>query len=133
MKFIIALLSLLAFPIAALATSPVAGIDPLPPVDPPQPFGELGTVTGVVGATLVVVEAVKRLFATTPFIQKAPVWTIAIAVSAILTVLANQLFKSLEGDLPALIWQAALAAASASGFYTWLRKPGEGSEAATAL
>ena len=116
-----ALLTLMGFPVIALAQA-----EGVPPETITVPFSELSTISGVVAATLIVVEVIKRSTVKVPYIQSLPVWVIAVAVSIALTVLANQVFDTLEGDTWALAWSAALSAAAASGFHTWLRKPLEG-------
>jgi hypothetical protein len=118
----------------AQETVPADAVEPIIAPIINNPFSELSTISGVVAATLIVVEVIKRLFKSVPIIADAPVWLIAIVVSVLLTLLANQVFQSLQGDIWALAWSAALSAASASGFHTWLRKPLEGpAKASTAF
>lgn len=114
---------MLAGPAMAQDLLPVEGGVVVPPVIDP---GALGTISGIVAATLLLVEIIKRAGQDLPFIRAVPVWVIAVLVSIGLTYLGNRILSTLEGDLPTLLWTAALSAASASGIHTWLRKPTEG-------
>lgn len=91
----------------------------------PVPFEQLSSITSIIATTLIVVQMIKRFGYRTPFIQSIPTWLIAISVSAALTTVANMVLGVLEGNLPELLWQAALNAGAASGFYTWLHNPSD--------
>jgi hypothetical protein len=82
----------------------------------------LGTMTGIVTLTLLLLQVVKRQFGTAKYIKDIPVWLIANVIGITLTLLANQILKTLEGDTLQLLWQAVGMTSSASGFYEWLRQ-----------
>ena len=91
---------------------------------------QLGTITGVIVLSLAIVELLKRLLAKVPYAQLVPVWCYAVAVANVLALLAKYALGTLPGDTIEVLWQASLGAATASGFYTWLRQPTTGPEAA---
>lgn len=91
----------------------------------------LTSVSSIIGATLVFVEVLKRVFGNVPIFKKIPVWIYAVITAIILTFVANKL-GYLPGDVKALLWQAAVNAMASSGFYTWLRNK-EGPETASTL
>ena len=131
MRMLLALfVFMLAGPLMAQDLLPVEEGIIVPPVIDPS---ALGTISGIVAATLLLVEIIKRAGQNLPFIRAVRVWAIAVLVSIGLTYLSNRILGTLEGDLPTLLWTAALSAASASGIHTWLRKPTEGpAQASTA-
>lgn len=88
----------------------------------------LTSITGVVAATLTIVEILKRTFSKFSFWSRVPVFVYAIVISAICALLANRVFMIdghplLPGETWKVIWASVIAAAGASGFYTWLRNP----------
>ena len=91
----------------------------------------LETISGIVAATGVIIEVLKRLIQNKApkWIQCIPVWVFAVIVSAALSLLANKVLISangtplLEGNTWQVMWSAAVSAAGASGFYTWLKNP----------
>ena len=101
-------------------TQPAAGV-----VETPSPFVELSTITGIVIAAGIATQVIKKLVAKLPIAQEIPVWLYAVISAAVLTLVANRVIGSLQGDLWALLWKAGLAAATASGFYSWLSEPGD--------
>lgn len=86
-----------------------------------SPYSQLASITGIVAATGFGVEVLKRAFTRVKFVQHIPLWIIAIGVSVGLVLIANLGLGVLKGNVGPMIWQAALMAASASGFYEWLR------------
>ena len=102
----------------AQTTQPVTGI----------PW--LASVAGIVVATLIVVEIVKKLIPTGNVLAQVPIWAWSVGVSCGLTILAHQVTHTLEGDLATLTWLAVSGAATASGFYSWLRNTTAGTDAA---
>ncbi len=84
---------------------------------------DLTTITGIVALTLVITQVVKRLFANLSVLKNAPTWAIAVVVAVLLALVANKSLGLLEGDLVTLLWQAAVAALAASGFYSWMDNP----------
>lgn len=82
----------------------------------------LGSITGVVAATMLVVEILKRIFDNVTGFKKIPVFVYAIVVAAILAFIGNKL-GYLAGKPVFVIWASIISAGSASGFYTWLRNP----------
>lgn len=89
----------------------------------------LTSITGVIAATFLFVEVLKRLFTKEAWFGKIPVFVYAIVIAEILTVLANRVLKLsdgtpvLPGTLTQAMWAALLGAASTGGFYTWLTSP----------
>lgn len=87
----------------------------------------LGSITGIVIATMFIVEILKRLFTNVTFFQKIPVFIYAVAVSCLLTFIACRILKTKDGfpildmDLGPALWASVIQAAAASGFYSWLR------------
>lgn len=90
---------------------------------------DLSTISGVVLATMFVVELLKRIFGKTSYFAKVPVFVYAMFVAIALGLLANKVLRNghggplLEGETLSTIWRCAIAAMAASGFYTWLRNP----------
>ena len=91
---------------------------------------QLGTITGVIVLSLAIVELLKRLLAKVPYAQLVPIWCYAVAVANVLALLAKYALGTLPGDTIEVLWQASLGAATASGFYTWIRQTTTGPEAA---
>lgn len=82
----------------------------------------LTSTTGIVVATMFIVEILKRLLKGMTWFEKIPVFVYAVVIAVILTIVAVQL-NALQGELYQLLWSSIIGAASASGFYTWLRNP----------
>lgn len=102
-------------------TFPLAGApESVPGID--APILELSTVSGIVAATMLGVQIIKRFGGNVPIICAAPLWVISIVVALALTLFAHGVLNLLEGDLVEVLWRTGLAAASASGFYSWLRR-----------
>tara|TARA_Y100000310_G_scaffold345571_1_gene466747 strand:- start:2286 stop:2597 length:312 start_codon:yes stop_codon:yes gene_type:complete len=87
-------------------------------------FQDLGSMSGIIGATLIILQILKKLMAEVDGLKVVPIWVYGVAISAGLTVLASKVLNILPGDnLLSLVWQAALLAASSSGFYEWIKDP----------
>lgn len=86
----------------------------------------LGSITGIIAATFVVMEVLKRIFSTNTYFGKVPAWCYSVVVAMALCFVANKVLNNsdgtpmLPGQLTPLLWRACLAAASASGFYSWI-------------
>jgi len=89
------------------------------------PYIELSSVGGIVIATGLGVQILKRWLRDAPWFGRIPFWALAVLIASGLTWFAHDVLHSLEGELVELMYQAALAAAGASGFYTWIRAPGK--------
>lgn len=89
----------------------------------------LTTTTGIIGATMFIVEILKKVFAGYAGFNKVPVFVYACAVAAILAFFANHVIyisgqPLLTGaNVWIAMWRAVIGAAAASGFYTWKRNP----------
>ncbi len=90
-----------------------------------SPFPQLATLTGIVAATTLVVEVLKRLLVSVKVLNRIPTWMYAIGTAIVLVLIANRVLGVLQGDMGPLMWSAALLGASASGFWTWLRQPAD--------
>lgn len=91
----------------------------------------LTSITGVIAATFVVVEIIKKLVKPeTPVLGKIPVILFPLVIAPILALVANKaMFRDdgtpiLSGNVWTVLGRAILGAASSSGLYTWLRQPG---------
>jgi hypothetical protein len=89
----------------------------------------LGSISGVVAATMLAVEVLKRALKRVTFFEKVPVFVYAIILAIGFGTLANRVIRMsdgtylLAGEYWKVIWACAIAAAGASGFYTWIRNP----------
>lgn len=89
----------------------------------------LSSISGIIVATLILVEFIKRLVGNVKWIKRVPLFVYVIVVATVLTVASNKYLKNsenkplLQGNLTQLVWESIVAAAGSSGFYTWLRKP----------
>lgn len=93
----------------------------------------LTSIGGVVVATMFLVAVFKGVLGRTPGLQRLPIWSYAVAISAGLTAFSAYVIHTLPGEPLSLIWQAIVAAALASGFREWwlaLDKPASESSAA---
>jgi hypothetical protein len=86
----------------------------------------LTSITGITAATFVVMEILKRAFQTQGWFGRIPAWCYAIIVSGSLCLIASRLLHTpdgsplLPGSLEQNLWKSVLAAAQASGFYSWI-------------
>lgn len=89
----------------------------------------LSTTSGIVVATMFIVEILKRAFCCYAGFNKIPVFVYSMVIAAILAYFANHIIylngkPLLTGDNVWLaMWRAMIGAAASSGFYTWLRNP----------
>jgi len=96
----------------------------LPAIEINNNLQDLTSLSGIVVATLIILQILKKLMAEVDGLKVVPIWVYGVTVSVGLTVFANRVLKILPGDdLLPLVWQAALLAASASGFYEWIKAP----------
>lgn len=90
---------------------------------------DLSSISGIIVATLFILEIIKRLTRNILALQKVPLWCYALVVSAILAFIANSYLETdlgeplLPGTLGTVIWKSIIGALGASGFYSWLRTP----------
>jgi hypothetical protein len=85
---------------------------------------DLSSIAGIILATMFFVEIVKRVLCCYAWFNKIPIFIYACLISIGLVFLSNRVLGTLKGDnIGLLIWRAINAAASASGFYGWLRNP----------
>jgi hypothetical protein len=95
-------------------------------------FQWYGSVTGIVAATIVVVEILKRFFGNTAYMQRVPTWLYAIGISSALTACAHYWWQVLPGNDLDLFTQAIMLAAVASGFKEWFTNVNKPLSASTA-
>lgn len=90
----------------------------------------LTSISGVVVATMVIVSVMKRSLYQKKYIKTLPVWCYAILIANTLGLLAHYFIK-INGKavlLPdtniwVIIWGLTGAAATSSGFFTWINDP----------
>jgi hypothetical protein len=85
-----------------------------------------GSIAGIIGATLIGVEILKRALGNVSVVMAVPTWVYAVALASALTYASKSagLLQD-DGNLFELLMQAVMLAASASGFWSWLRQPGD--------
>ena len=84
------------------------------------------SLSGIVASTMVAVEIIKRLLGNVPRLRRLPTWIYAVLVSAGLTAASAAAGWLTEpGPWYAVALKAVGLAATASGFWTWLREPGD--------
>ncbi len=81
---------------------------------------QLTSVGAVVGFSIFATFVAKRALQEVPVAQSLPVWLYVIVFAVALTILANKVFHTLDGDLWVLIWQGVYNGAAASGFREWV-------------
>ncbi len=86
-------------------------------------YPQLATISGIIAATMIVVEVVKRLVHDVKILKDTPTWVYAIGVSTCLCLISRYALHAIDMEIGPLLWTAAIAAASGGGFFTWLRKP----------
>jgi len=98
---------------------------PAPPINPTSITEQLGTVTGIVVLSLALVQGLKLLLAKykVGIVSDLPTPLICVGISMALTLVANLVIGTLQGEWWNLLWQSGLAAAAASGLFTWLKEP----------
>lgn len=88
----------------------------------------LTSVTGITTITFALVEALKSAITDkTKWYGRIPTWIYSVVIAMGLAFAANKVFKVnghplLAGDVFEVIWQAAVAAASASGIFSWMNR-----------
>lgn len=83
-------------------------------------FQWYSSITGIVAATIVIVEVLKRFFGNIAYVKAVPTWLYAVAVSAGLVACAHFWWQVLPGEHLDLFTRAIMLAAMASGFREWL-------------
>jgi hypothetical protein len=87
---------------------------------------QFGSVGGIVAATMIAVEILKRAIGNRPWFRVVPTWVYAVVVATVLTVGSVQFGLMLDaGVWYVLVAKAIGLAATASGFWTWLREPND--------
>ena len=94
--------------------------EPAPPINPTSITEQLGTVTGIVVLSLALVQGLKLLLAKykVGIVSDLPTPLICVGISMTLTLVANLVIGTLQGEWWNLLWQSGLAAAAASGLFT---------------
>jgi len=84
------------------------------------------TMAGIIATTLLGVEVLKRALGNVSVVMAVPTWIYSVILATGLTAVSK--FYGLlqdEGNMLTLVLQAVMLAASASGFWTWLRQPND--------
>lgn len=81
------------------------------------------SVGGIVAATAVIVQVLKKSLSRVVFLQDVPLWLYSVVVASALTILAENVLQTIHGGLMADLNQAVLMAAAASGLFSWFDKP----------
>jgi hypothetical protein len=90
---------------------------------------DFASIGGIVIATMVIVQILKRAIGTTSTAAGAvPTWIYAVIVATGLTLLARFGLGTLAGDWWTLVVQAICNAAIAGGFYSWMQTGSAGIE-----
>lgn len=85
-----------------------------------------GSIAGIVGGTLIIVEVLKRAIGNVSVLKSVPTWVYAVAVAVGLTYTSRALgYLAEQGSTLDVLMSAVMLAASASGFWTWLRQPAD--------
>jgi len=86
---------------------------------------QLGTVSGIVVVAMGLVQIFKLLLGKYKLgiVNNLPTPLLCVGVTMGLTAAASLVLKTLPGEWYNLLWQAALASGTASGFFSWLREP----------
>lgn len=91
---------------------------------------DLASTTGIAVATMTLVEMLKKSpICQSKFLVSVPVYVYTVIIAAVIGLAANKVLTDDQGNvlMPGqtwhVIWQCVLAAANASGVYTWLRNP----------
>lgn len=83
--------------------------------------GNLSSVAGIIVVTTFLMQYIKQWVGTVDYLKKVPTFMYVLAVSLLLTVIANKYMHTLSGSLPQLLYSTASAALAASGFYQWMK------------
>lgn len=81
------------------------------------------SVGGIVLATGILVQILKRALGSVTLLQDVPIWVYSVGVAVGLTWFCESVLHTLNGGLYTDINQAVLFAAAASGFYSWISGP----------
>lgn len=84
------------------------------------------TNAGIAATTLLGVEVLKRALGNVSVVMSVPTWVYSVVLAMTLTAVSKSydLLQD-EGSMLTLVLQSVMLAASASGFWTWLRSPGD--------
>ena len=115
MRFVPVMVALILVPVSGFAQELGATATPETPW--------YATTTGIAGATALLVSVLKRLAGNAIALKDVPTWLYAVLVGIVLTLVAHYGFGALQGQLSALLMNAAISSAAASGFYEWLSHP----------
>ena len=83
-------------------------------------FAWYTSVAGIVAATILIVQVIKRFAGNVSYIGAIPTWVIAAVVAGSLSAAANAWWHTLPGPVWEVVMQAVMLAAMASGFKEWL-------------
>jgi hypothetical protein len=87
----------------------------------PMPGSEwFANAASISAATVFLVSAIKRGAGTAPIFSQIPTWLYAIVISMGLTLIARNVFGTLQGPLWEVLITGAIAAATASGAREWV-------------
>lgn len=82
------------------------------------------SIAGIVAGTLILVEVLKRAIGNVSVLKSVPTWVYSVAVAVGLTYTSRALgYLAEQGSTLDVLMSAVMLAASASGFWTWLRQP----------
>ena len=83
-----------------------------------------GSIAGIVAGTLIIVEVLKRAIGNIAVLKGVPTWIYSVIVAVSLTYASRAAgYLSDQGSTLDVLMSALMLAASASGFWTWLRQP----------
>lgn len=85
-----------------------------------------GSIAGIVAGTLIIVEVLKRAIGNVAVLKGVPTWIYAVVVAVALTYASRAAgYLADQGSTLDVLMSALMLAASASGFWTWLRQPND--------
>lgn len=85
-----------------------------------------GSIAGIIGGTLIIVEVLKRALGNVAIVKAVPTWVYSVVVAVILTYASRAAgLLTDQGSTLDILMTAIMLAGSASGFWTWLRSPGD--------
>jgi len=84
----------------------------------------LGSGPGILALTMGFVAAIKAGVKDIRVLNKIPYFVYVTVIATTLTILANKVFQTLDGDLMRLVWAALLNSLASSGAYSWLANGG---------
>lgn len=84
------------------------------------------SVAGIIAGTLILVEVLKRALGNVALVKAVPTWVYAVVVAVGLTYASRAAgLLTDQGSTLDVLMTAVMLAASASGFWTWLRNPAD--------